>query len=169
MKKRRLGLRIFLSVITTIVMFMLTINVIPPSKVVDYNPFLKQGSVLPMVAAHRGGATTNPQNTMKAFKSAVNECHVDIIESDFQFTSLNNSNSDVQWAIDNLSFGTALEPFDGMDIQINDVLCPGDEALFSLNVQIFDDVDSIPSGGIEISNISYSYDFVQADQIMCER
>ena len=74
--------RIFLSVITTIVMFMLTINVIPPSKVVDYNPFLKQGSVLPMVAAHRGGATTNPQNTMKAFKSAVNEYHVDIIESD---------------------------------------------------------------------------------------
>ena len=69
MKKSRLGLRIFLSVITTIVMFMLTINVIPPSKVVDYNPFLKQGEKLPMVAAHRGGATTNPQNTMKAFKS----------------------------------------------------------------------------------------------------
>ena len=81
MKKSRLGLRIFLSVITTIVMFMLTINVIPPSKVVDYNPFLKQGEKLPMVAAHRGGATTNPQNTMKAFKSAVNEYQVDIAPS----------------------------------------------------------------------------------------
>lgn len=87
MKKSRLGLRIFLSVITTIVMFMLTINVIPPSKVVDYNPFLKQGEKLPMVAAHRGGATTNPQNTMKAFKSAVNEYQVDIIESDLYLTS----------------------------------------------------------------------------------
>ena len=73
--------------ITTIVMFMLTINVIPPSKVVDYNPFLKQGEKLPMVAAHRGGATTNPQNTMKAFKSAVNEYQVDIIESDLYLTS----------------------------------------------------------------------------------
>ena len=84
MKKHK-KLKILGVVICSIVAFMLLINIIPPSKVVNDNPFLK-GDGPVMIAAHRGGAENNPENTMKAFKAAVNEYKVDIIESDLYLT-----------------------------------------------------------------------------------
>ena len=39
-----------------------------------------------MVVAHRGGAITNPENTLKAYRAAVNEYNVDILESDLYLT-----------------------------------------------------------------------------------
>lgn len=85
MKKHR-KLKIFGIVIASIVAFFLLINIIPPAKAVDNNPFLKKKNEKTMLAAHRGGSDTNPENTMKAFKEAVNTYHVDILESDLYLT-----------------------------------------------------------------------------------
>lgn len=81
MKKR---LKIFLGIVTFIVIFLLIINIIPPKKVTAKNPFLTDG--LPMVSAHRGGGVTYPENTLKAFKWCVNEINVDILEFDLYLT-----------------------------------------------------------------------------------
>lgn len=80
-KLKKLG--IFLG---TVILFFLIINIIPPSKAVENNPFIIKDGEKTMLAAHRGGADTNPENTMKAFKSAVNEYQVDILESDLYLT-----------------------------------------------------------------------------------
>lgn len=40
----------------------------------------------PMLCAHRGGSIQNPENTLKAFKYAANECEADILESDVWLT-----------------------------------------------------------------------------------
>lgn len=71
-------------VLGSILVFLLTINLIPPKKVIDNNPFITDG--LPMIAAHRGGAINNPENTLKAYKEAVYTYQVDILESDLHLT-----------------------------------------------------------------------------------
>ncbi len=73
-------------IITVIVVFMVIINVIPPKKNVENNPFVVGESELPLIAAHRGGSDNNPENTMLAFREAVNTIGVDIIESDLYLT-----------------------------------------------------------------------------------
>lgn len=65
---------------------MVTINVIPPKKNVDSNPFVVSEGKLPMIAAHRGGGISNPENTMLAFREAVHTIGIDIIESDLYLT-----------------------------------------------------------------------------------
>jgi glycerophosphoryl diester phosphodiesterase len=45
---------------------MVVINVIPPKKNVENNPFVVGKGELPMIAAHRGGSDNNPENTMLA-------------------------------------------------------------------------------------------------------
>ena len=72
--------------LAAIVAFMVTINVIPPKKNVENNPFVVAEGELPMIAAHRGGRIENPENTMLAFREAVNTLDVDIIESDLWLT-----------------------------------------------------------------------------------
>ena len=72
-------------IIGAIIVFFLTINIIPPTKVVKDNPFISKDGTT-MIAAHRGGKINNPENTMKAFKAAVNEYEVDILESDLYLT-----------------------------------------------------------------------------------
>ena len=65
-EKKSIKLNIFLGFCLTIVTFFLIINIIPPKKVVDHNPFvIKEGSK-PLIAAHRGGKYLNPENTLKA-------------------------------------------------------------------------------------------------------
>ncbi len=81
MKKR---FKIFLGVVTSVIIFLLIINIIPPQKAVSNNPFLTDG--LPMVSAHRGGGIKYPENTMKTFKWCVNELNVDILEFDLHLT-----------------------------------------------------------------------------------
>ena len=74
-------------VLALVGVFMVTVNVIPPSKVLENNVFIKgSNSSKPMLAAHRGGSLTNPENTLKAYKSAVKDYQIDIVESDIWLT-----------------------------------------------------------------------------------
>jgi len=85
MRKHR-GWKIFGIVVAAIVLFMTVINVIPPQKNVQNNPFVVEKGALPMIAAHRGGGVSNPENTMLAFREAVRTIGVDILESDLYLT-----------------------------------------------------------------------------------
>ncbi|MBE6567978.1 MAG: hypothetical protein E7657_04890 [Ruminococcaceae bacterium] len=78
--KRLAGFLAFLFV------FLLVINIIPPKENVKENPFLVEKGALPMIAAHRGGGVQNPENTLMAFREAVNTYGADIIESDLYLT-----------------------------------------------------------------------------------
>lgn len=69
-----------------IVAFLVVINMIPPKQNVENNPFVVKEGELPMIAAHRGGGDNNPENTMLAFREAVNAIGIDIIESDLYLT-----------------------------------------------------------------------------------
>lgn len=57
-----------------------------PTESEKNNPFLVGEGELPMIAAHRGGGYSNPENTMLAFREAVYTYGVDIIESDLYLT-----------------------------------------------------------------------------------
>ena len=85
MKKHRI-LKIFACILAVLVLFFAVINLIPPKKNVASNPFLVAEGELPMIAAHRGGGVSNPENTLLAFREAVNTIGVDIIESDLYLT-----------------------------------------------------------------------------------
>ena len=85
MRKHR-GWKIFGIVVAAIVLFMTVINVIPPQKNVQNNPFVVEKGALPMIAAHRGGGVSNPENTMLAFREAVRTIGVDVLESDLYLT-----------------------------------------------------------------------------------
>ncbi len=84
MKKHR-KLKIFGIVVASILAFILVINIVPPAKAVANNPFIVGEGNLPMIAAHRGGGENNPENTMLAFREAV-EMGVQILESDLYLT-----------------------------------------------------------------------------------
>ena len=73
-------------IVAVIALFLAVVNVIEPKKSVEVNPFLVKKGELPMIAAHRGGSTNNPENTMLAFEKAVKEIGIDIIESDLYLT-----------------------------------------------------------------------------------
>lgn len=86
MKKHR-GLMRFLCVLVVLAVFFTVINVIPPKKVTESNPFIKGRDELPMIAAHRGGGISNPENTLMAYRAAVNEYGIQICETDVWMTS----------------------------------------------------------------------------------
>ena len=85
MKKHK-GLKVLGIILAVTVLFFVIINVVPPKKNVANNPFVVAKGELPMIAAHRGGGDNNPENTMLAFREAVNTIGVDIIESDLYLT-----------------------------------------------------------------------------------
>lgn len=85
MKKNKVR-KVVLGVLVGIVLFFTAINIIPPKQNVENNPFIVGKDELPMIAAHRGGGDNNPENTMLAFREAVNTIGVDIIESDLYLT-----------------------------------------------------------------------------------
>jgi glycerophosphoryl diester phosphodiesterase len=87
MKKIFKTLIIIGSIIALVGVFEAVINIIPPEKVVEHNVFIRdKNASRPMLAAHRGGSLNNPENTLKAFKAAVNNYGNDIIESDIWLT-----------------------------------------------------------------------------------
>ncbi|MBO5215160.1 MAG: hypothetical protein J6B79_03135 [Clostridia bacterium] len=86
MKKKHTALKVIGIIVATLVLFFVVINVIPPKKNVENNPFIVGKGELPMIAAHRGGGENNPENTMLAFREAVTTIGVDIIESDLYLT-----------------------------------------------------------------------------------
>ena len=86
-KKKRQGLWIALFIIVVLAAFLAVINILPAKKVTEKNPFLKSRDALPMIAAHRGGGVSNPENTLMAFRAAVNEYGIQICETDLWMTS----------------------------------------------------------------------------------
>ena len=84
--KTHKGLKITGIVLVAIIVFIAVINIIPPKKNIEDNPFIVGKGNLPMIAAHRGGGECNPENTMLAFREAVNTYDVEIIESDLYLT-----------------------------------------------------------------------------------
>ena len=88
-RKRRntKGAKIALCIIGAIVLVLFIFELIPPKKVMEKNPFIKEEGALPMIAAHRGGGISNPENTLLAFRKAVNEYGIDICETDLWMTS----------------------------------------------------------------------------------
>ena len=85
MKKHPI-LTILAIILTLIVAFFAVINLIPPQKNVENNPFLVEKGGLPMIAAHRGGGVNNPENTLLAFREAVHTIGVEILEGDLYLT-----------------------------------------------------------------------------------
>ena len=85
-KKKHKGLKVLLCVIIVLAVFIAVINIIPPGKAAA-NPFLKAKDALPMIAAHRGGGISNPENTLMAFRAAVNEYGIQICETDLWMTA----------------------------------------------------------------------------------
>ena len=85
-KKKHKVLKVIGIILAVIVVFFAVINIIPPKKNVESNPFIVGENELPMIAAHRGGGDNNPENTMLAFREAVKTIGVDIIESDLYLT-----------------------------------------------------------------------------------
>jgi len=85
MKKHKV-LKTIGKILAVILVLLLVINIIPPKKNVENNPFIVAKGELPMIAAHRGGGDNNPENTMLAFREAVNTIGIDIIESDLYLT-----------------------------------------------------------------------------------
>ena len=73
-------------VLVVLVLFLVVINIIPPSKAIENNPFIKKDNEKTMLIAHRGGKITNPENTMKAFVEAVNTYNAEVLESDLYLT-----------------------------------------------------------------------------------
>ncbi len=80
------ALKIVGIVLAAIIALMTIINVVPPKKNVENNPFVVAEGQLPLIAAHRGGKKSNPENTMLAFREAVHTIGIDIIESDLYLT-----------------------------------------------------------------------------------
>ncbi len=85
MKKFK-ALKVISLFLTAVILFLATVNLIPPKNNVEENPFIVGEGKLPLIAAHRGGSINNPENTMLAFREAVNTIGVDIIESDLYLT-----------------------------------------------------------------------------------
>lgn len=84
--KTHKGWKITAVVLAAVVLFFLVINLIPPRKNLENNPFVVESGSLPMIAAHRGGGVSNPENTLLAFREAVYTIGVDILESDLHLT-----------------------------------------------------------------------------------
>ena len=84
--KRHRTAKILVSALSCVVLFFVIINAIPPERNIQENPFVIEEGEMPMIAAHRGGGDCNPENTLLAFRDAVNTYNVDIIESDLYIT-----------------------------------------------------------------------------------
>lgn len=85
-KKNHKVLKVLGIILAVLVAFFAAINIVPPKKNIETNPFVVKSGELPMIAAHRGGSSNNPENTMLAFEEAVKTIGVDIIESDLYLT-----------------------------------------------------------------------------------
>ena len=77
----------FLIILSVILTVFAVLNIIPPKKVIEDNPFIVEKGELPMLVAHRGGKYNNPENTLKAYKYAVSDkVNADVLETDLWLT-----------------------------------------------------------------------------------
>ena len=98
-----------------ILVFYGIVNLIPPHKVIEKNPFMKTDKTL--ISAHRGGANLNPENTEKAFDFVIKETtYTDIVEIDVRTTK------DGQLVIihDDTINRTGIKESDAEAVKIND-------------------------------------------------
>ena len=89
MKKKKVVTTLIIigSVIAIVGTFLAVVNIIPPKQVIENNVFIKdKDATRPMLAAHRGGSMNNPENTLLAYKKAVSDFNIDIVESDIWLT-----------------------------------------------------------------------------------
>ena len=54
----------FLIILSVILAVFAVLNIIPPKKVIEDNPFIVEKGELPMLVAHRGGKYNNPEKTL---------------------------------------------------------------------------------------------------------
>ena len=80
------ALKRLLIVLGIIFFVLIVINVIPPKKAIDVNPFIIGEGEKPLIAAHRGGKNLNPENTFKAMDYSIKNYNIDIIELDLCLT-----------------------------------------------------------------------------------
>ena len=85
-KKGHKKLKLFGKIVAGVAVILLILNISPPGHNVEENPFVVSDGGLPMIAAHRGGGDNNPENTLLAFREAVNTIGVEIVESDLYLT-----------------------------------------------------------------------------------
>ena len=77
--------KVLLGIVIVLGLFWTVINIIPPYKVIENNPFRKGETTL--ISAHRGGSILNPENTEKAFDYVILETtYTDIVEIDIRTT-----------------------------------------------------------------------------------
>ena len=77
--------RRFLKVLGVIFILFLLIQLIPPKKVTDYNPYMIKNTGRPLVIAHGGAKVLYPENTMVAFDGSA-DMDVDMLEMDVRIT-----------------------------------------------------------------------------------
>ena len=78
--------KVFISIVLGLIVFFAVINVIPPKKVMEDNPFIIEKEERTLIAAHRGGKNLNPENTFKAINYSFEQYNIDILEMDVCLT-----------------------------------------------------------------------------------
>ena len=81
--------KIFLCILLSVILFFVVINICPPKKVMQDNPFIIEEGERPLIAAHRGGKNLQPENTLKAIDYSYENFKIDIIELDLYLTKDN--------------------------------------------------------------------------------
>lgn len=85
---------------------------------------------------------------------------------DLVITSDSGNQSDVEWGYTNVVSNLEVVRDEETSVEIGDVICPGDYFYFALEIGI-EDVDSIPSDSLNISNWGSNLVFVQGGSNLC--
>ncbi|MGD9605409.1 MAG: glycerophosphodiester phosphodiesterase family protein [Bacilli bacterium] len=83
------GLRNTVIVLASIIWIWIIFAIIPPTVAIADNPFIVDEGEGPMIAAHRGGKTLNPENTFLAFDYAIDQFSIEMLELDLALTKDN--------------------------------------------------------------------------------
>ena len=84
-----------------------------------------------------------------------------------EFVSVYNNYDDVLWAENNFIYSDDIGILDVGDLQIGEVICPGDTYVLSILVMINENAENLPSGKIHISNLGSNYVFTQDKLTSC--
>ncbi len=82
-------LKILIAVLSAVLLFMFTINMIPVKANIESNPFVVEKGELPLIAAPGGGILNNPGYTMLAYRASVKVYEVDVIVGNLYLTKDN--------------------------------------------------------------------------------
>lgn len=99
------GWKILLTVITSFIVIMLVIQLLPVKKSTDLNPFTAEEYGRPLVIAHGGAKDLFPENTMVAFDGSY-EIGIDMLEIDVALTQDNILITHHDLTIDSMTDGS---------------------------------------------------------------